>query len=312
MGRFGRLPAIVAVVGLVATTAACDRVPAPLEGEEWVKVWEDGFDYTSVEDLADTWLIGSFDFPTAEGQVELLPSPLQEGDRMVRLTTSAEFGWSLANISTLGPKHSTEPNFPQAQSWQGPLYVEALIRYTEDPWALSSMFMYSHHKAEVFRPAGYACSSPPLPQELTPEWDIMENAWHGHTTSQFDTTIHRNTVTTGGAHWCGVPDLDPSVGSPRHHRVKVPTSDPLGGWHLWAGYWRPDGQLCTYLDDQLLHCDDAFDSFDQPLALNLFTRRLPAPMWWCGRPPQYPDECPPQPAEVTMEITNVRVLMPSE
>ena len=305
-----RIIALLSAIGVVAGMTACDRTPAPLQDQGWVEVWEDTFDYASVSELDDEWLIGSFDFTTSPGQVQLLPSPLQEGDRMVRLTTSAAFGWSMANISTLGPKQTAEPNFPLAESWQGPLYVEALIRYTEDPWALSSMFMYSHHKAEVFRPAGYTCSTPPAPQELTPEWDIMENAWHGHTTSQFDTTIHRNTVTSGGAWWCGVPDQDPSVGSPRHYRAKVPAADPLGNWHIWAGYWRADGQLCTYLDDQLLHCDAAFDSFDQPLAINLFTAKFPSPMWWCGRPPAYPAACPPQPSEITMDITNVRVLVP--
>jgi hypothetical protein len=79
----------------------------------------------------------------------------------------------------------------------------------------------------------------------------------------------------------------------------------LGNWHLWGGYWRADGQLCTYLDDVLLHCDAAYDSFDQPLVVVFDIARIPTE--WCA---DDPGGCPPLPRELTLDISNVRVLKP--
>jgi hypothetical protein len=159
--------------------------------------------------------------------------------------------------------------------------------------------MFSLHKIE----AGPTddCSNPPLPSELTAEWDIMENGWAPNaTTSRFSGATHRNTPDGTADGWCGVPDtLNQYFQDPAPGQV-------LGDWHLWAGHWRADGQLCTYLDDALIRCVPAPDTFVQPLVVTFDIARIPTD--WCD------DDvggCPPLPSELVMEVSNVRMLKPS-
>jgi hypothetical protein len=279
--------ALVLALPLLSAIAACDHDPAPIAGQGWVEVWEDTFDYPSVAAMGDVWELN--------GNVTLATNPNDPDDQMVRLRTGPFQGWNWTLISTAGPRSASEPNYPDARAWQGPLYVEAYVRYTENRHTWPAFWMFSLHKIE----AGPTddCSSPPLPSELTAEWDIMENGWDSDdTSSHYFTDIHRNTM-NAQIDWCGVPDTTNRYAQDFPGKV-------LGDWHLWAGYWRPDGQLCTYLDDALIRCAPAPDSFAQPLVVTFDIARIPED--WCN-----PGGCPPPPSELVMEVSNVRVLKPS-
>jgi hypothetical protein len=303
-----RLLAVPAVFGLIAGLAACDHDPAPIQGQGWTEVWEDTFDYASLDQMDDVWELSppfSLYFP---GEVQLMNNPADTDpsdgtDRMVRLRTGpfqahADGRWDWAMISTNGPRRaSPEPNYPNARSFQGPLYVEAWIRYTENRHTWPAFWMFSARKNELW--PNESCSSPPRPNELTAEWDIMENGWHsGDTTSRFAMGVHRNTTDNTPDGWCGIPDT-------QVQEIQQVPGTTLGDWHLWAGYWRPDGQLCTYLDDELLHCEPSYDSFDQPLVIQFDIARIPTA--WCAGDP---GGCPPLPNELVLDVSNVRVLKP--
>jgi hypothetical protein len=290
-----RLLAFAAVFALIAGLSACDHDPAPIAGQGWTEVWEDTFDYTSLDQMDDVWELSPPFSTYVPGEVQLMDNPSDTDpsdgiDRMVRLRTGAFQSWDWAKISTDGPRRANpEPNYPNARSFRGPLYVEAFVRYTENPHTWPAFWLFSARKHELW--PNESCSSPPLASELTAEWDIMENGYNlGDSTSRFVTNVHRNTPDGSGTGWCNVVD------STRHYDQQV-TGVTLGDWHLWAGYWRADGQLCTYLDDALLRCAPAYDSFDQPLVIQFDIARTDR----CG--------CP-LPSELTMDISNVRVLKP--
>jgi hypothetical protein len=299
----------VIVVSLVAaTTVGCSRTPAPVEGQRWVVVWHDDFDYPSLGAMAQVWEL-SPPFATPHlGEVMLIDNPDMPDDRVVRLTTGPfqafpDGNWDIAQISTAGPRapEGSEPDYPNARAWMGPLYVEATIRYTEDRHTWPAFWMFSLHKSESWEPGGSdVCSTPPLPWELSAEWDIMENGHDPNAPlSNYFTDIHRNTPDGTANGWCGVPDTT------NKHKQEFP-GEVLGDWHVWAGYWRADGQLCTYMDERLLRCASSPDSFLQPMLINFDIARIPSA--WClldiGG-------CPPLPAELMMEISNVRVLKPT-
>ena len=303
-----KLLGLMAVLGLVAGVAGCDHDPAAVRDQGWTEVWEDTFDYTSLDQMDDVWELNppfSTYFP---GEVQLMDNPADTDpsdgtDRMVRLRTGpfqtrSDGLWDWAMISTNGPRRTgTEPNYPDARSFQGPLYVEAWVRYTENRHTWPAFWMFSARKNELW--PGESCSSPPLPQELTAEWDIMENGYSaGETSSHFFTAIHRNTSDGTADGWCGIPDVQ------RTDSQQMPGTT-LGDWHLWGGHWRTDGQLCTYLDDELLNCEPAYDSFDQPLVVKFSMARIPTA--WCSGDP---GGCPPLPGELVLDISNVRVLEP--
>jgi hypothetical protein len=298
------------VVSLLAaaTTTECSRTPEPVAGQNWVVVWQDEFDYPSLGAMAQVWeLTPPFATPHF-GEVMLTDNPNRPGDRVARLTTgqfqvTSNGNWDLAQISTAGPRapHGSEPDYPNARAWMGPVYVEATIRYTENRHAWPAFWMFSLHKAESWEPGGGdACSDPPLPWELSAEWDIMENGHDPNATqSNYFTDIHRNTSDSTLDGWCGVPD------STNKYQQYFP-GEVLGDWHTWAGYWRADGQLCTYMDGRLLRCAPSPDSFLQPMTINLDIARIPTA--WCildiGG-------CPPLPDELVMDVSSVRVLKPA-
>lgn len=299
--------ALLTVLPLVALTAACDHEPPALAGQGWVEVWEDTFDYPSVAAMGEVWELSPPYSAYTPGEVSLAANPDNPDDRIVRLRTGPfqafpDGTWDWAHISTSGPRapQGSEPDYPDAQAWQGPLYAEAFVRYTEDRHTWPAFWMFSMHKIESWEPGPHDdCSTPPLPSELTAEWDIMENGWDSNdTTSHYSTSIHRNTPDGTADGWCGIPDtLIP-------HSSDMP-GQVLGNWHLWAGYWRADGQLCTYLDDAFIGCDPAPDSFVQPLAITFDIARIPTA--WCAGDP---GGCPPLPPELVLEVSNVRVLQP--
>lgn len=308
MGK-ARVRAVIAatLLAVTATGAGCSRTPAPVEGLDWVVVFEDEFDYPSLLAMAAVWELSPPFATYHPGEVTLTANPNQPGDRIVRLTTGpfqayGDGRWGLAQISTTGPRApaGSEPDYPHARAWLGPLYVEAYIRYTENRHAWPAFWMFSLHKSESWEPGDHDnCSSPPLPWELSAEWDIMEN---GHAAnaplSGYFTAIHRNTPDGTANGWCGVPDRT------SHHWQEMP-GEVLGDWHLWAGYWRADGQLCTYMDERLLHCAPAPDSFLQPMTIQLDMARIPSA--WCEGDI---GGCPPLPPELVMEVSSVRVLKP--
>ncbi len=258
--------------------------------------------------MDDVWELSPPNSTYVSGEVQLMNNPddtdPSDGiDRMVRLRTGpfqarGDGTWDWALISTNGPRRaSPEPNYPNMRSFRGRRYVEAFVRYTENRWTWPAFWMFSARKNELW--PGESCSSPLLPSELTAEWDIMENGYQsGETTSHFFTNIHRNTSDGTPDGWCGTPD------TPNPYQQQV-SGTTLGNWHLWGGYWRADGQLCTYLDDVLLHCAPAYDSFDQPLVIALDIARIPNA--WCSGDP---GGCPPLPSELVLDVSNVRVLKP--
>jgi hypothetical protein len=302
-----RRGAVIVASLLVATTAAgCGRTPAPVEGQDWVVVWEDSFDYPSVEAMGEVWQLSPPHATYHPGEVTLTANPDQPDDRIVRLTTGPfqafdNGTWDIAQISTAGPRapQGSEPDYPDANAWLGPLYVEAYVRYTENRHTWPAFWMFSLHKVESWETSPHdECSSPPQPWELSAEWDIMENGFGvDATTSRYFSDIHRNTPDGTADGWCGVAD------STNKYSEDLPDGVVGGDWHLWAGYWRPDGQLCTYMDERLLRCGQAPDSFLQPMVLNFTIRRIPGA--WC-----FFDTggCPPLPSELTIEISHVRVL----
>jgi hypothetical protein len=309
MDARGRLR--VGAVALLAatTTAGCSRTPEPVDGQDWVVVWQDDFDYPSLGAMAQVWDL-SPRYATAHfGEVMLTDNQSVPNDRVARLTTGPfqafdDGSWDLAQVSTAGPRalEGSEPDYPNARAWMGPLYVEATIRYTENRHAWPAFWMFSLHKIESWEPGGGgdACSDPPQPWELSAEWDIMENGHDANAaSSRYFTDIHRNTYDGTLDGWCGVPD------STNKYEQVIP-GEVLGDWHRWAGYWRPDGQLCTYMDGRLLRCAPSPDSFLQPMVINFTIARIPTA--WCildfGG-------CPPLPDELMMEVSSVRVLKPA-
>ncbi len=306
--RSRRLPIIVVSLLTATLTVGCARTPEPVAGQNWVVVWQDDFNYSSLDAMGQVWeLSPPFSTPHL-GEVLLITNPDDPNDRVVRLTTGpfqalADGRWDWAAISTSGPRspQGSEPDYPKAHAWQGPLYVEATVRYTENRHAWPAFWMFSLHKAESWEPyGGDACSNPPLPWELTAEWDIMENGHEPNAPrSSYFTDIHRNTTDGTSDGWCGVPD------STNSYTQDMP-GEVLGDWHLWAGYWRPDGQLCTYMDEQLLRCAPSPDSFLQPMLINVDMARIPSA--FCA---DDAGGCPPLPPELVLEVSNVRVLKPS-
>lgn len=305
-----RLHVIVVAVLAATPTVGCSRAPAPVEGSEehdWVVVWQDDFDHPSLASMGQTWELSPQHATSHYGEVMLTDNPDLPGDRVVRLTTGPfqatdDGHWDLAHISTAGPRApaGSEPDYPSARAWMGPLYVEATLRYTENRHAWPAFWMFSLHKIESWEPRPHdACSDSPLPWELSAEWDIMENGYDPIArSSYYFTDIHRNTNDGTLDGWCGVPD------STDKFKQAIP-GEVLGDWHRWGAYWRPDGQLCTYMDGRLLRCAPAPDSFMQPMVINLDIARIPTA--WCildiGG-------CPPLPDELTMEVSSVRVLKP--
>jgi hypothetical protein len=303
-----RLPVLVVSLLVATATAGCSRMPEPIDEPGWVVVWSDDFDYPSLGAMAQVWEL-SAPFATAHfGEVMLTDNPDEPGDRVARLTTGpfqvhTDGTWDLAEISTAGPRApaGSEPDYPRARAWMGPLYVEAKIRYTENRHIWPAFWMFSLNKVESWEPGHHdACSDPPKPWELSAEWDIMENGYDPNAPrSNYFTDIHRNTSDGTADGWCGVPD------STNKFKRDIP-GEVLGDWHTWAGYWRADGQLCTYMDGQLLRCAPSPDSFLQPMVINFDVRRIPSA--WC-----FLDVggCPPLPPELMMEVSSVRVLKPA-
>jgi hypothetical protein len=303
--RWGWAAAALLVAG---TSAGCGHEPGAVAGQGWVQVWEDTFDYASLDEMDDVWELNPPFSTWFDGEVQLLANPADTDpsngiDRMARIRTGpfqtrGDGGVDWAMISTNGPRREgVEPNYPDARSFRGPLYVEAFVRYTEDRHVTPAFWLFSARKNELWQEE--ACSTPPLPRELTAEWDIMENGWRaGATASHFFSAVHRNTANGSAGDWCGLPDESIESG---------PTDLPvtLGDWHLWAGHWRADGQLCTYLDEALVTCQPAYDSFAQPMVIQFSIAQIPTA--WCEGDP---GGCPPVPDELVMDISNVRVLQP--
>ena len=285
-------------VGVLVLGAAVLSACHPPEDPNWTVVWQDEFDYASVADMGQVWELSPPWATYTPGEVQLSDDPSVPGGRMVHLRTDASMNWDWTLISTMGPRTpGSEPNYPSARSWQGPVYVEARVRYTENRHVWPAFWMFSHRKAELWPDEDCGPGAPP--EKLTAEWDIMENGWQvGDTTSRFSTAVHRNT-SDGDDGWCGMPDQ-----TSEFNQV-MPASQPLGGWHKWAGWWKADGSLCNYLDDVEIHCAPAFDSFVQPLAVIFDVNNILAE--WCAGDP---GGCPPLPDELTLDVAWVKVYKP--
>ena len=129
--------------------------------------------------------------------------------------------------------------------------------------------------------------------QLNAEWDIMEGGI-GNSDGQWPASratysvLHRNTTDNTPDGYCGVADQQ------RQHRSMFPDVD-LSQWHTWAGRWTA-GELCTYLDGQLLGCLEPYDSTPQPMHL-VFTMQYLSDCIDCGT----------RPTALAMQIDWVRV-----
>lgn len=262
----GGLRAVAAAL-LLVLSAGC--APPPIADSRYELVFHDGFD--------DDVLGGAWSVPPHGNP---LPPTLHDGS--MTIWTSADNGYSWGFVGSTGPRLATEPSYPFMHAWQEG-YVEARIRYSDNPWAWPAFWMYSASTAEAW--PGQDC------RRLTSEWDIMENgiALGGRLADHWNVSvIHRNTTdgTTDG--YCGRLD------ETRVFQREFPDVD-LNDWHVWAGRW--DGnELCTYLDDVEIQCMDAYDTTAQPMHL-VFTMQY---LRTC-------DGCGPRPAGMALQVDWVRV-----
>lgn len=254
-----------AAAGLLASVASC--VPPPISGSDYELVFVDQFDGDA---LSGVWSVPPHGNPLA-------PS-LVDGVMTIWTTTENRYSWGF--VGSTGPRVATEPGYPFMHAWQEG-YVEARIRYSDNPWAWPAFWMYSASTAEAW--PGQDC------RRLTSEWDIMENgianqsADHGNVS-----VIHRNTTDGTADGYCN--QLDET----RVFQRGFPDVD-LDDWHVWAGRWTGD-ELCTYLDDVELQCMDAYDTTAQPMHLVFTIQYLRA----C-------EGCGPRPGAMAMQVDWVRV-----
>lgn len=246
-------PVCAVAVGL----SACTYDPVD---DGYQVVWEDDFDT-----LESTWW-------HAED-----PGKVTAQDGVLRLVDDPAFGMTLTGSH--GQRQATEPNYPDAVSFEEG-YFEARIRYIHDPWAWPTFWLWptAVHEAQ---PDDYC-------EQLTGEWDIMENGLGNAdgTRPSYSTTwnvVHKNTNSR-----CDVPDVT------RHVMNQFPDID-LSDWHVWAGRW--DGtQLCTFLEGVEIGCVEAYESMAQPMGITRSVNYHAV----CG-------SCGAQPAQVWMEVDWVRV-----
>lgn len=248
-------------------TALGGCAPAPIADDGYELVFRDEFNGNT---LSGVWVTAPFGGS--------LPPTVAHGMMTIRATAANGYRW--AYVANTGPRLDTEPSYPFAQSWQRG-YFEARIRFTDDPWAWPAFWLFSMAKTEAWPDED--C------RRLNAEWDIMEGGIGGFpaSTSTY-AVLHRNTTDNTDDGYCGIPD------ETRRYRSDFTDVD-LSEWHTWAGHWTA-GQLCTFLDDELLGCVPPYDTTSQRMHIVLSMLYLNE----CAG-------CPPRPASLQMDIDWVRV-----
>jgi beta-glucanase (GH16 family) len=262
---------LLGALTLLGVAVACAVPPPPIPETGWALVFGDGFEGTELKPI---WAGAPF--------VDSLPATVADGILTLRSTAANGHQWGY--LATTGPRIEGEPSYPYAAAWQEG-YVEARVRYSNDRWARPAMWMFSMAKTEAW--PGEDCSL------LNAEWDIMENGIDVGDGSRpandwVTSAIHRNTTDNTPDGYCGLPDV--------HQYASTPSRGvDLSSWHTWAGRWTA-AELCTYVDDVLVHCLPTYDTTAQPMHLVLSIGYLGA----CTG-------CPPPPAEMEMQVDWVRV-----
>ncbi|HET6953449.1 MAG TPA: hypothetical protein VFI47_23935 [Acidimicrobiales bacterium] len=267
--RWRRRLGAVATLTL-ASLGGC-AAPAPIGQGGYELVFADNFDGTSV---GPVW--------SGVPYVRSLPPTVAGG--LLTLRTSAANGYEWGYLASTGPRVDGEPSYPFVSAWQEG-YVEARLRFSNHRWARPAFWMFSQAKTEAW--PGEDCS------RLNAEWDIMENGIEMGDGSRAAnnwavSVIHRNTTDNTTDGYCGIGDQQRVVTTPYW-------GVDLSGWHTWAGRWTA-GELCTYLDDALVHCTPTYDTTAQPMHL-VFTIGYLNNCAGCG----------PRPAEMDMQVDWVRV-----
>jgi len=254
---------------LAVFVAGC--VPPAIEEQGYGIVFQDRFDGPTVNRVWSTAPFGDSLAPT-----------IANGVLTVRATAANGYQWGY--LASTGPRQEDEPSYPEARAWREG-YFEARIRFTDSPWAWPAFWLFSMAKTEAW--PGEDC------RHLIAEWDVMENGVQNFdgarpASSWYFGALHRNTSDGTPDGSCGVDD------DYRSSSQEYPGVD-LSGWHVWAGRWT-DGELCTYLDDDLIQCMEPYDSTGQPMHLTFTMQYLPQ----CTG-------CPARPSELKLEIDWVRV-----
>ena len=245
--------------------------PAALHAAGYEMVFADEFDAGLDEGLWVTARLG-----------ESLPPVVEDGAMTLRSTAGNGFRWG--HVASTGRRSEGEPTYPDARAWeQG--YVEARIRYSDDPWTWMAFWLFGLAKTEAW--PGEDCTV------LNGEWDIVENGLPNadgrHPASDwYYTALHRNTTDNTPDGYCGRGDEQ------RTASLDL-TGITLSDWHTWGAHWTANA-VCTYLDGVQLQCMEPYDSTAQPMHLVFSIQYLPR----C-------DGCPPRPPELEMQVDWVRV-----
>ena len=250
---------IAAAVGVFA--AACAPAPVPAPRPAYVLVFADEFDGTAADPAV---------WATAPFGGSLAPS-VGGGALTLRSTAANAYRWGY--LASTGPRRAGEPSYPDARAFREG-YVEARLRYTDDPWAWPAFWLFSMAKTEAW--PGEDCRS------LNAELDVMENGVENAdgsrpASSWYFGNLHRNTGDGTADGYCGTPDSMRPLSRP------VPGVN-LSDWHVWAGRWTAD-EVCTYLDGVELGCVPTYDSTAQPMHLTFTIQYLPA-CAGCGARPR--------------------------
>jgi hypothetical protein len=260
----------VAVVALVVGSLVTGCAAAPAPG--YVIVFADEFDGTEADPAV---------WATAPFGGSLAPT-VADGALTLRSTAANSYRWGY--LASTGPRHAGEPSYPEARAFQEG-YVEARLRYTDDPWVWPAFWLFSMAKTEAW--PGEDCS------RLNAEWDVMENGIENGdgsrpASSWYFGNLHRNAGDGTPDGYCGTPN------SSRPLSRAVPNTR-LSDWHVWAGRWTAD-EMCTYLDGVELGCVATYDSTAQPMHLTFSLQYLRA----CAG-------CGPRPRELHLVVDWVRV-----
>lgn len=255
--------------------------PPQLSGT-WRRVFEDDFTNPSVS-LSSVWELHP-PFTTK------YPGAVSVANGVMTLKTGELTNNEWTHVSTAGPRRSTEPNYPAMKAWREG-YFEARFRYTDSEWSWPAFWLFSANKVEVW--PGEKC--PAQGGYYNAEWDMVENGvqngWqHRPSNSWYARVIHKNTTDHTDDGYCGQPDED------KQYAQDFTGQKNLSDWHTWGGRW-VGNQLCTYLDNQQLNCETAYDTMNQPMVINIDINFLGNCPSWCGT----------RPKELQLQVDWVRV-----
>jgi hypothetical protein len=178
------------------------------------------------------------------------PDSYAVADSVLTITWDDTMPASLSGVCTLGPYDENEPHHPNAEAWEGDVFVEARIRYTDDVGTWPALWMLS-----VERPNLYP--NDPCPH-VPGEWDIMENSIASTDPRNIAVMVSHNV------------NLDGLCGVTKDNIVKRTdlTGNNLSDWHVWGGH-RTGGLLVQYIDGQPLGALQVPSTWEGPFFLLL-------------------------------------------